>query len=147
MTPQTNFKVKDKQFMIQHWTVTQTYKNLPIVGNYFATPFSMMMAAANDEDDAAVNIAGAVNMLFTSLEGDNIIDLINLALSDVYYQGNRVVDNIDEIFAENPAGVMTLMTKVLEVHYGPFIREGLKDLQEVLVKTMGVHLNLNSAQS
>lgn len=129
--PTQKFTIKNKTFTITNWSPTTVYRNMPIVGQYFATPISIVVGSLGSEEALADAIPTAVQYVFNHMAENDIMTLINICLQDVYYE-NQAISDIDEVFMDNPAGIVVLITKVLEVNYRPFFESGLQDLMKII---------------
>ena len=138
----TDFVVGEKEFTIIHWSPTKVHKNIPKIGRYFITPLSMLMSGSIGEESESFNLADAIptalSYLFTILEEDDIMNLYELVLETVYYDGKPVMSQFDEVFSDDPFAVFDLVAEVLRLNVIiPFTqRNGLSSLKNLTSNLM-----------
>lgn len=129
---QTDFVIGNNKFLINHWSPTKVYKNLPKIGKYFAVPLGIMFGGG--QEDASDSIPTALLYLFEKMEEEDINELFKVILDSVHViGGNAVADHIDEIFQDDPQELLQLVAKTLEVNYGGFFKKGgFEDLLKIV---------------
>lgn len=131
---QTNHKIKDKTFIINHWKPRQAYQKLCYVGSFFAASAGAVVAAISQDDGSVVEVIPlALNDLMVRLNEDTILEFLDAILGDTYYEGQPLIgDKIDEAFLTNPAGISVLVMKVMEINLAPLLTgEAFEDLMAV----------------
>lgn len=128
---QEKFTVGDKNYLLQSWGVIKAIKHFPTIGKAFAVPLSFLYSSMGDEEALREAIPHAFYMLFEQLEAQDVMELFNLILSGVTFEGQQVdidkhLGNIDELFQ--------LAAKSLELNYGCLMSgKGFKNLLGVMV--------------
>lgn len=129
-TKSTDIVIGDKTYVIEHWSPTKVYKNIPKVGRYFVVPISTLFGEIfNTEDgktpDFSEALPTALLFLFNTMETSDIIDFFSVCLEDVYLDGKHVTDDIDEMFEDNIFAIMELVAEVMRINYVvPFSQNG-----------------------
>ena len=124
------FNVGGKVYTSLSWSPLKAAKNLPKVGNAFAVPISFLFSNAEDPQSA---IPQALMMLFSQLEEQDITELFNLILADVWCKTTDKQLNIDADL-DNLDELLQLGAAVLTQHYGCLMSgEGFKSLFKVML--------------
>lgn len=125
-----NFNVGGKTYISQSWSPLKAAKNLPRIGKAFAVPISVLVSAGEDYQSA---IPQALFMLFEQLEEQDISQLFELILQDVWCKSTDKQLNIETDLV-NLDELLSLASNVLQQHYGCLIGgKGFTSLFQVMV--------------
>lgn len=115
--------------IIPHWSPSKTYTRLPKIGRYFAVPLSMIITSGEEGLEEA--LPSALLYLFDEMEEKDVNKLFSFILEGVVCKkmGQNDIDvsiteNSDKVFMYDPAGLLELVAKALEVHYAPLFKKG-----------------------
>lgn len=132
----TFLTVGEHEFTINHWSPTKVMVNMPKIGRYFAVPLATI-AGSVMTGGVTFNEAlpTAFLYLFEQMEEDDVMKLIHLIIDGVDVDSVAGKIEIDEVFADDVMGLLTLVSKVLEVNYGCFFeKSGFVNLQGLMAK-------------
>lgn len=125
-----DFSINGKVFRSNSWSPLTAAKKLPKIGSSFVVPISFLFS--NPEDPQSV-IPQALMMLFSQLEEQDLSELFNIILGDVW---NMTVDkklNMD-VDLDNLDELLELGSLVLTQQYGCLIGgKGVINLFKVLL--------------
>ena len=125
-----DFAIGGKVYKSLSWSPLKSAKNLPKIGNAFAVPISFLFSNAEDPQSA---IPQALMMLFSQLEEQDISELFNIILSDVWCKTTDKKLDIESDL-ENLDELLQLAASVLTQHYGCLMSgEGFKSLFKVML--------------
>lgn len=129
---QIKILVNNTVLLSNKWGVFKAAQNLPRIGKTFAVPVSFIFSAM-EETNLREAIPQAIFMLFEQLEEQDIKELLEIILDDVYANnGQRKVD-IEADFLDLD-DLITTCAKVLEQQYGGLLKgKGLKALFQQMV--------------
>lgn len=135
MRPTTEVTLGGRTFLISHWKATHAFRTIPKVGRYFAIPFATVIGSImQGGQNFSEALPTACLYLFEKMEENDIIDLFDLILNDVYLEGSEKV-NIDLHFDGKLDELLQLIIKVLEVNYDCFFKkDGFANIQTLLQK-------------
>lgn len=141
--PETNFEItsisgEKMNFRIIHWKPTTVFARIPLVGKYFAVPMSMLVGTKPEEVDFAEAVPAALLQLFNTMEENNLVSFIGTLLDGVYYNNMSVSENFDTVFMDKSDVVIQLITKVVEINYGPFFKTGFANLMTSLMPVVNL---------
>lgn len=141
--PETEHSVKSlsgetMNFRIMHWRPTTVFARIPIVGKYFAVPMSMLVGTKPEDTDLAEVIPVALVQLFNTMEENDLVAFIHMLLDGVYYNNQLVNENFDTVFQGKVDVVVELITKVIEINYGPFFKTGFTNLMTSLLPVVNL---------
>ncbi len=141
--PETNLEVESlsgekMSFRIIHWKPTTVFSRIPLVGKYFAVPLSMLVGVKPEETDLAEVIPAALLQLFNTMEENDLISFIGTLLEGVYYNNQSVTENFDNVFQGKSDVVVHVITKVIEINYGPFFKTGFNNLMTSLLPVVNL---------
>lgn len=131
------FYVGGNTFISPKWpTRTKAFKNLGIVGKYFAVPISFLFS--KEEADLESKIPQALFMLFDQLSESDAGVLIDLILSDVRIddtarsRGVRPVNADTDL--EDISDLIELIALVLKQQYGKLVSgKSFTSLMQVMI--------------
>lgn len=124
------FNVGGKAFISASWSPMKAAKNLPKIGKAFAVPISFLIAGGENIQSA---IPQAMFMLFEQLEEQDLSQLFELILQDIWCKATDRALNIDNDL-ENIDELLQLAANVLKQHYGCMIEgKGFMSLFQVMV--------------
>lgn len=125
-----DFAIGGKVYKSLSWSPLKSAKNLPKIGNAFAVPISFLFSNAEDPQSA---IPQALMMLFSQLEEQDISELFNIILSDVWCKTTDKKLDIESDL-ENLDELLQLGASVLTQHYGCLISgKGFRQLFQVML--------------
>lgn len=125
-----DFQVGGKVYKSLSWSPLTAAKKLPKIGQVFAVPISFLFSNAEDPASA---IPQALMMLFSQLEEQDVSELFNIILTDVWCKTTDKPINI-ETDLDNLDELLQLGAMVLTQHYGALISgNGMRQLFKVLL--------------
>jgi hypothetical protein len=135
MAKELNFEIdcgeKKLKIRMEKWSPTKVYKKLPVIGNYFAVPFSMVFQ--KDSDGFSTDgIPQALLLLFQTMEEDDFNTFLKMLVEGSFCGQKNVAENIDDIFEDDPSALLELATLILEEHYACFFKRGFGRMMGVL---------------
>lgn len=129
---QIKINVGGKVYTSNKWGIWTAANNLPKVGKTFAVPVSFIYSAM-EESNLKEAIPQAIYMLFEQLEEQDIKELFQTILHEVYVQGKTEPVNIEYDFNDLDE-LLELSAKVLEQQYGGMLKgKGLAGFFKMLM--------------
>lgn len=129
-TKSTDVIINDKTYVIEHWSPTKVYKNIPKVGRYFVVPLSTIVGEIfNSQDGMAPDFSEAlptaILYLFNTMETSDVTDFFSVCLENVYLNGRCVAEDLDAMFEDDVFAILDLVVEVIRINYVvPFSQKG-----------------------
>lgn len=124
------FNVGGKAYISMSWSPLKAAKHLPKIGKAFAVPISFLMSNGENVSSA---IPQALFMLFEQLEEQDITELFNIILQDIWCKTTDKALNIETDLTDLDE-LLQLAALVLKQHYGSLVSgEGFAALLQMLV--------------
>lgn len=124
------FNVGGKAYISMSWSPLKAAKHLPKIGKAFAVPISFLMSNGENVSSA---IPQALFMLFEQLEEQDITELFNIILQDVWCKTTDKALNIETDLTDLDE-LLQLAALVLKQHYGSLVSgKGFSGLFQMMV--------------
>lgn len=142
----TEVTINGTEYLITHWSPSKNFKNLPIIGKYFAVPVATVIGSiAQGGGNFSEALPTAFLYLFDKMEEEDITKLFTVILDGVYVNGGTQV-NLDKHFDGKLDELIELLAEVLKLNYECFFKkDGFASLQKLLQK-LGMVTQLDNQQ-